>query len=79
MDRLEKYEKVNQCETLEQLAKVIESFSDDNGMIQGRTQKFNAKRMADSCRVYYSMPKNCLTREFGIRQQALYIEYYSSR
>lgn len=78
MTREEKYDAVNQCETLQQLADVIRSFADEGGMIQGRTRKFNAEEMAAACENYVRIPhKNSLTREFGIRQQAMYILYYS--
>ena len=47
-----------------------------NGSIQGRTKLFSAKKMAMFCRDFkYQLP-NSLTREFGIRQQAMYIIYY---
>ena len=77
MTRERKYDLVNQCTSLKELANVIRSFSDENGMIQGRTRKFDAAKMAVQCENYTSMHKNCLTREFGIRQQAMMIEYYS--
>lgn len=79
MTREQKYDAVNKCETLEQLAAVIESFVDQNGMIQGRTKMFNGNKMADKCRHFnvVSYP-NVLIREFGIRQQAMYINYYIS-
>ena len=78
MDRLEIYDKVNQCETFEQLAEVIESLADENGMIQGRTRQFPANKMAQGCRNFklHGYP-NVLTREFGIRQQAMYINHYT--
>lgn len=79
MSELEKYKKVNECETLEELAKVIESFADKNGAIQGRTKKFSSSRMADACRNYSKEIHNVLTREFGIRQQALYILFYENK
>jgi hypothetical protein len=77
MTDLEKYEAVNKCETLDQLAHVVLSFADEEGMIQGRTNRFSALRMADACLHYENRPKNSLTREFGIRQQAMYLIYYS--
>jgi hypothetical protein len=76
MTNLKKYEKVNDCETLEQLADVIESFADDDGFIHGRTRYFSTKSMADICREYTLEKHNGLTREFGIRQQAMYILFY---
>lgn len=77
MDREEKYDAVNVCKTFEELAQVIESFADSDGLIQGRSRKFEAQKMANLCRVYVDYPRNVLTREFGIRQQAMYIEHYT--
>lgn len=77
MDKLEKYEAVNKCETLQELANVIESFADLDGYIQGRQKRFSAKSMAFNCRNYNQYQPNVLTREFGIRQQALYILFYN--
>lgn len=80
MTDLEKYEAVNACETLGSLAQVILSFADEDGMIQGRTKKFNAELMAHSAKNYNVLVRthqaNVLTREFGIRQQAMYITHY---
>jgi hypothetical protein len=77
MNRLEIYDKVNQCETLEQLAEIILQLADSNGQIQGRTKKFDAARMAERCLFFNKSNPNNLSREFGIRQQAMYILYYS--
>jgi len=44
MNREEKYDAVAECETLEELSKVILSLADTDGMIQGKTRKFNAKK-----------------------------------
>lgn len=76
MTREQKYDAVNSCETLLGLANTIRSFADEDGMIQGRTKKFDAERMARMCENYTVHPRNVLTREFGIRQQAMMIEYY---
>ena len=48
-------------------------------MIQGRTRKFSAGKMAGyvASVVKEQVPANLLTREFGIRQQALYLAYYN--
>jgi len=80
MTRLERYEKVNACETFEQLADVILSFCDADGNILGRRYQFDGKRMAENCRNFKELPRpNPLTREFGIRQQAMYIDYYTNK
>lgn len=76
-ERLKIFEEVNSCETLIHLARIIESLADEDGYIMGRTKKFSAKKMASICRKYEDYPKNALTREFGIRQQAMYIMYHN--
>lgn len=78
-ERLTIYDQVNGCETLKELADVIRSLADEQGMIQGRSRKFKAEQMAYACEHYGSgyVPANSLTREFGIRQQALYIDYFT--
>lgn len=76
---LKKYEAVNKCETLDELADVILSFADKKGMIKGRIKSFNAKSMSEACRNYSFAIHNSLTREFGIRQQALMILLYNQR
>lgn len=78
MEELLKYEKVNKCETLDQLADVIDSFADGDGKIVGRTKRFDAKVMSNICRRYTYGEHNMLTREYGIRQQALYILFYKT-
>ena len=80
MSDLEKYELVNTAESIIQLEQAILSLADEDGMIRGRTQKFDAAWMASKVKEIvidegWSNPNN-LTREFGIRQQALYLRYY---
>lgn len=81
MTREEIYDRVNQCETLKELSSVIKDLADKNGDIQGRTKKFNANQMAKMCldfkKHFYDLNANVLTREYGIRQQAMYIAYYN--
>lgn len=77
IDRLKIYDRVNSCETFEGLANIIRSLADEDGMIQGRTKKFNAEQMAEACMNFHHFRPNVLTREFGIRQQAMYINHYS--
>ena len=72
MTDLEKYEAVNGCETLPELAAVIESFG-NYGSIEGRSRSFDSEKMALFCLNYSLALKNTLTRKFGIRQQAMYI------
>lgn len=79
MDDLQKYEAVNKCVTFEELAKVIESFADEDGMIQGRTRKFSATKMANFARNFSIFQPNVLTRNWGIRQQAMHITYFNEQ
>lgn len=73
MDELEIYEKVNRCQTLFELANIIRGLSNGDGTIGGRTRHFNAEKMAEHCEKYSLSFKNSLTRNYGIRQQAMYI------
>lgn len=75
------YDLVNACETLDELANVIENhLADENGEIEGRMRKFDAKAMAEACRTLPEHKQaNALTRMFGIRQQAFYILYYDRK
>lgn len=80
MTELEKFQLINNCETADELSAAILKFADEDNMIQGRRRLFYAPLMAEN--VHYvvngDMLANVLTREFGIRQQALYISYYNA-
>jgi hypothetical protein len=79
MTQLEKYEAVNQCEFVKELQDLIISFADKSGQIHGRNKIFNAQEMANKVPMVVDgiIPANVLTREYGIRQQALYLAYYN--
>lgn len=71
------YERVNQCESYEELADVIESLTDIHGLIEGRSQALDGDVMAQKCRDFENVSNpSWLTRRYGIRQQAMYIKYY---
>jgi hypothetical protein len=77
MTDLEKYELVNKAESIKELEDAILAFADDYGEIQGRTRSFNAAKMSSYVEsVVKGSWANVLTREFGIRQQALYLREY---
>lgn len=80
MTREEKYDLVNQCETPEALEVVILGLADEDGTIEGRDKLFQAKNMARGLRHYMEnkTPPNILTRRFGIRQQAMYLKFYTT-
>jgi len=75
MTELEIYQKVNESESLKELAEIIFSLADEDGMIQGRSRKFDAKQMANYCLGFVMYEPNVLTRMYGIRQQAMYLTY----
>jgi len=80
MSELEKFELVNKCETdLELSRAILQLTNPETGLIRGRTREFDGKKMASF--VFHVInedgPANFLTREYGIRQQALYIKYYN--
>ena len=78
MTHLDKFEMVNLCETSEELTNALRAIADqETGMIKGRSREFNSQRMAGyvSLVINEGAPANLLTREFGIRQQALYLRY----
>ena len=76
MNELEIWKEVNSCETSEELTAVVRKIADANdGIIKGRNRDFNANNMATYVGMVIkegSYP-TLLTREYGIRQQALYI------
>jgi hypothetical protein len=80
MNDLEKYELVNRCETPSELYESIIKLTDpDTGFIHGRTRYFEGKKMAENMLlVLHGAQPNLLTREYGIRQQALYLKYYNN-
>jgi hypothetical protein len=79
MTELEKWQAVNRCETQAQLADLISKFADQERMIQGRERKFDASKMIIGLSYFMvdEMPANVLTREFGIRQQAIYLKIFN--
>jgi len=82
MTDLEKFQVVNSCETAKELVDAIKKISNqETGKIQGRNREFDSQRMAGYVTfvVNEGAPANLLTREFGIRQQALYLKYCVER
>jgi hypothetical protein len=78
-EELSRFKRINGCETAAELAAAILEFADpETGMIKGRTRDFSATNMASYVMpvVASVLPANALTREYGIRQQALYIIHY---
>lgn len=78
---LAKWQRVNKCETIEELQQCILDFANEQGNIQGRIRSFPADKMAEHVERYYlddtnEIPPNVITREYGLRQQAMYLKFY---
>jgi hypothetical protein len=80
MDKLEKFQKINQCETAAELEMAILDIS-ENGIIGGRRKEFEARKLSTYVQgvINGMLPVNCLTREFGIRQQAIYLMFCAAK
>lgn len=78
MTELETWQEVNRCETPQHLAFIINKLADPEGMIQGRERKFDAAKMIKGLSLFLTdeISANVLTREFGIRQQAIYLKTF---
>ncbi len=78
MTELQKYQLVNSCETAEELQTAVLSLADKKGWIKGKQKKFNAQVMANAAIAFINGDTiaNFLTRNWGIRQQALYIKHH---
>ena len=83
MTILQMFQLVNQCETIEALQEAILKIGDlhPQGMIQGRKEQRNAQEMAEMVPLVVKMGMGAvnLTRNYGIRQQALYLNYCLKR
>ncbi len=78
MDELWKFKQVNKTKSITELSNAIISIADSDGMLQGDSRKYQAAKMAKSCLKFAdgeSSPET-LTREFGIRQQAMMLKHY---
>lgn len=71
------YEAVNKIETPEGIYEAIRNLAED-GAIQGRSRKFDADNMIIMAQKYFEdeCSPNYITRQYGLRQQAMYIKYY---
>lgn len=83
MTDIEKYEAVNSCESFEELLRILKSFEDKDGFIQGKSGTFDVDKMISKCRNWWTFPEiiapNCMTRMWGLRQQMMYLKYYDKK
>lgn len=73
------FDKVSRTENLEELACLIEELGGENKAIQGLTEVFKSDKMAENCRNFSPYRHSTLTRQFGIRQQALMFDFYNNK
>lgn len=74
-DPVDAYELVHSCETAEELKNAILKIA-VGGEIRGKSRHFSAQKMANYVEGVISgtLPPSLLTRNYGIRQQAIYIK-----
>lgn len=72
---LEKYDRVNSAESIEELQEAIKLIANEQGHIKGRNDVFTVDQQVTAARLVVEgkVPARTLTRMFGIRQQALYL------
>ena len=79
MTELEKFELINKTKTPEDLKSAIEEISDEiDGLkvIPGRRRLFTVKQQQEAVdNILNGKPANLCTRNYGIRQQVLYLKY----
>ena len=78
MTEIQRWEFINQAETSKALAIAIRDIMDEDGMIQGRTRKFDGEKMIIGLDMFMKdeAPANVITREYGLRQQAIYLKHF---
>jgi len=72
-EELDMWQYVNNIKSLNELAELIINISDEDNMIQG-TSKMNAIEMSEDCKNFTIVNRHRLTRNYGIRRQAMYIK-----
>lgn len=79
MTELEKYELVNKAESMQQLEEAITKIG-DSGLIMGRNKPFKTEQQVAAVQaICNGYPANLLTRQYGIRQQMLYLMHYGGK
>lgn len=73
---------INMAETIDQVYEVMRIIANEDGLIAGRHRNFNVEKMIANIGKYMTgeiTTPNIATREFGIRQQMMYIKYCEDR
>lgn len=87
MSREHIYDLVNNAETIEELVLVMVAIGKKyGGKIPGKTRDFDVNEQINNARLVYNISledewlseeANIVTRSFGLRQQLMYIIYYT--
>ena len=87
MSREHIYDLVNNAETIEELVLVMAAIGKKyGGKIPGKTRDFDVEKQINNARLVYNISledewlseeANIVTRSFGLRQQLMYIIYYT--
>lgn len=80
MTELEKYELVNSAESTEELLQAVQNIYIETDRV-GRTGNLDKERMLIHILEFIigmNIPANSITRQYGIRQQAMYLKYYKA-
>ena len=80
MTELEKYELVNAAETFEELIEAVLTVTADDldSLFPGRNVDMTSKHISDRIKSFTMSAPAVLTRKYGLRQQAMYISYYTT-
>ena len=87
MSREHIYDLVNNSETIEELVLVMAAIGKKyGGKIPGKTRDFDAEKQINNAKLFYNLSledeyiaedANIVTRSFDLRQQLIYITYYT--
>ena len=87
MSREHIYDLVNNSETIEELVLVMAAIGKKyGGKIPGKTRDFDVEKQINNAKLFYNLSledeylaegANIVTRSFGLRQQLIYITYYT--
>ena len=87
MSREHIYDLVNNSETIEELVAVMAAIGKKyGGKIPGRTKDFDVEKQISNAKLFYKISleneyivedANIVTRSFGLKQQLIYITYYT--
>lgn len=74
MEDLERYQKINSTETREELFQTIADIADENGNVCG----LPVESLIINVNQYFKgmAPADVIPKEFGVRQQAMYLMFY---